>query len=112
MQLTPVFLPGKFHGQRSLAGYSPRGHKRVGHDQATKQLYQEPDWVFLRPLAHVVPQSLCCGTFHEFMIGQDDDASVLRWPLYPCAPITVPLKYIYKYYPICIISLKKAKALP
>ena len=21
------FLPGKFHGQRSLAGYSPRGHK-------------------------------------------------------------------------------------
>ena len=28
MQLTPVFLPGKFHGQRSLAGYSPWGHKR------------------------------------------------------------------------------------
>ena len=23
----PVFLPGKFHGQRSLAGYSPWGHK-------------------------------------------------------------------------------------
>ena len=22
-----VFLPGKFHGQRSLAGYSPWGHK-------------------------------------------------------------------------------------
>ena len=22
-----VFLPGEFHGQRSLAGYSPRGHK-------------------------------------------------------------------------------------
>ena len=21
--LTPVFLPGEFHGQRSLAGYSP-----------------------------------------------------------------------------------------
>ena len=24
---TPVFLPGKFHGQRSLTGYSPWGHK-------------------------------------------------------------------------------------
>ena len=24
-QLTPVFLPGESHGQRSLAGYSPRG---------------------------------------------------------------------------------------
>jgi len=28
---TPVFLPGEFHGQRSLAGYSPWGC-RVGHD--------------------------------------------------------------------------------
>ena len=24
---TPVFLFGEFHGQRSLAGYSPWGHK-------------------------------------------------------------------------------------
>ena len=28
---TPVFLPGKFHGQGSLAGYSSWGH-RVRHD--------------------------------------------------------------------------------
>ena len=26
-QPTPVFLPGKSHGQRSLASYSPWGHK-------------------------------------------------------------------------------------
>ena len=26
-QPTPVFLPGEFHGQRSLAGYSPCGRK-------------------------------------------------------------------------------------
>ena len=26
-KLTPVFLPGKSHGQRSLAGYSPWSHK-------------------------------------------------------------------------------------
>ena len=31
-QSTPVFLPGKSHGQRNLVGYSPWGHKRVGHD--------------------------------------------------------------------------------
>ena len=24
---TPVFLPGKSHGQRGLVGYSPWGHK-------------------------------------------------------------------------------------
>ena len=26
-QATPVFLPGESHGQRSLVGYSPQGHK-------------------------------------------------------------------------------------
>ena len=35
-QPTPVFLPGKSHGQRSLGGYSPRG-RRVRRDWATKQ---------------------------------------------------------------------------
>ena len=24
---TPVFLPGESHGQRTMVGYSPRGHK-------------------------------------------------------------------------------------
>ena len=31
MATTPVFMPGKSHGQRGLAVYSPRSH-RVGHD--------------------------------------------------------------------------------
>ena len=34
-QPTSVFLPGKFHGQGSLAGYSPWG-PRVGHDRASR----------------------------------------------------------------------------
>ena len=45
MQPTPVFLPGKFHGQRSLVGLhgvaKPHGAtwgcKRVRHDLETKQ---------------------------------------------------------------------------
>ena len=32
---SPVFLPGEFHGQRSLMGYSPWGHKE---SDTTKQL--------------------------------------------------------------------------
>ena len=39
-QPTLVFLPGKFHGQRSLVGYSPWSHKRVRHGSATKQQQQ------------------------------------------------------------------------
>ena len=33
-QPNPVFLPGKFHGQKSPLGYSLWGRKRVGHDWA------------------------------------------------------------------------------
>ena len=36
-QPTPVFSPGKSHGQNSLEGYSPWVGKRVGHNLATKQ---------------------------------------------------------------------------
>ena len=32
-----LFLPGKSHGQRNLAGYSLSVCERVGHDLATKQ---------------------------------------------------------------------------
>ena len=28
-QPTPVFLPGEFHGQRSLVGYSPWGREEL-----------------------------------------------------------------------------------
>ena len=32
---TPLFLPGEFHGEKSLAGYSPWACKNVRHDWAT-----------------------------------------------------------------------------
>ena len=43
-QSTPAFLPGEAHGQRSLAGYHPWGHKQLDmtkwltHTQAAGQL--------------------------------------------------------------------------
>ena len=35
---TLVFLPGKIHGQRSLAGYSPWSPERIEHNLATRCL--------------------------------------------------------------------------
>ena len=32
---TPVFLPGEFHGQRSLAGFNPWGHKESDTTEVT-----------------------------------------------------------------------------
>ena len=38
-QPIPVFLPGKFHGQRSLAGYGPQGLKEL---DTTKHTHSTP----------------------------------------------------------------------
>ena len=43
-QPAPVFLPGKFHGQRSLAGYSPCGHKEL---DTTKRLSTHKPYIIL-----------------------------------------------------------------
>ena len=37
MGTTPVFLPGEFHGQRSLVGYSPWDHKESDMTEVTEQ---------------------------------------------------------------------------
>ena len=42
-QPTLVFSSGEFHGQRSLVGYSPRGHKESDTTKATE--YKEEDLV-------------------------------------------------------------------
>ena len=39
---TPVFLLGKVHRQKSPSGYSPWGHRRVGHNLVIKQQWQQP----------------------------------------------------------------------
>ena len=56
MASTPVFLPGKSHGQRNLEGYSPWGHKRVRHALATKQqhsyLYYYMLYIHMTQLCH------------------------------------------------------------
>ena len=38
-QPPPVFLPGEFHGQRSLAGYNPWGHKELNMTEQVTRLW-------------------------------------------------------------------------
>ena len=40
-QPTPVFLPGEFHGQRSLAGYNPWGHKESDMTEVTEHTHDD-----------------------------------------------------------------------
>ena len=48
-QPTSVFLPGESPGQNSLIGYSPYGHKTVGHWNDLARTYtQKPDFPTLK----------------------------------------------------------------
>ena len=64
---TPVFLPGKSHGQRSLVGYSLRGCKRVRCYLATKQQQQMHTWANAQTFALPSANLCVCGlsVFHE-----------------------------------------------
>ena len=39
-----IFLPGKFYGQRNLAGYSPWGHKQAGFLSMLLDLKMGAEW--------------------------------------------------------------------
>ena len=77
-QPTPVFLLGEFHGQRSLAGYSPWGRKELDtteHTHPCSQGLRDPAGVktgqFSSPLS---PGLNFPGGFHS---------SELQWPRLP-----------------------------
>ena len=57
-QPTPVSLPGESHGQRSLMGYSPQGHKESDTTEATLHTHTGPDTSWALPKAKLKhPQS-------------------------------------------------------
>ena len=45
-QPTPVLLPGESHGQRSLEGYSPGGHKESDMTEATARTNKQYQMVY------------------------------------------------------------------
>ena len=57
-QHTPVFLPGDFHGQKGLAGYSPRGHKE---SDLTEWLSLTRSDTLASPIIHKNPKLLGIG---------------------------------------------------
>ena len=52
-QLTPVFLPEKSYGQRSLVGYSPRG-RRVRHPCAYFSSFEVPLLVYCHDICYLI----------------------------------------------------------
>ena len=63
MQSTPGLSPGEAHGQRSLAGYSPRGRKESGtterlhlhFQQIGRGVYEQPESWVQQPVTEQAP---------------------------------------------------------
>ena len=81
---TPVFLPGEFHEQRSLVGYSPWGHKQL---DKTEQLT-----LFTLLFLEVFSLMQSCGCFSHQVIS---DSFVTPWIVACQAPLSMdfPDKY-------------------
>ena len=47
MAIGPVFLPGKSHGQRNMAGYRPCGHKEADTTQVSEHSH------YVRGMGHL-----------------------------------------------------------
>ena len=63
-QPSPVVLPGRSHRQRSLAGYSPWGRKRVRHDWAARKTTTQPVIQ-----ARVLDLILCINAFSSIFLS-------------------------------------------
>ena len=74
---TPVFLPGEFHGQRSLAGYSPWGCRKL--DTAERLTFTFTSWpLILTGICSVILKLLIHNTYEILLdIGVCDLQSKL-----------------------------------
>ena len=61
-QSTPVFLPEKFRGQRSLMGYNPRGHRESDMTEHTHKCYSIHHLYFTFSLM-LFKSRLCCHVY-------------------------------------------------
>ena len=54
-QPTPVFLPGKLHGQRSPVGYSPGGHKQLDIIEHTQIIFKSQQASLMNCCSKAIP---------------------------------------------------------
>ena len=74
-QPTPVFLPGKSHGQRSLAGYSPWGRKEL---DTTERLSTHTHTRFISQGQARPPAETCGKSFSQRIQVWKCDGNVTR----------------------------------
>ena len=77
-QPTPAFLPGEFHRERSLRGYSPWGHKELN---LTEQLTFSISAFFIVQLSHPYVTTGKTHAFDYTDLYQQSDVSAFQYTL-------------------------------
>ena len=67
-QPTPAILPGEFHGQRSLAGYSPWGCKELGMTE--KLSLTLAFWIIINSEQCLIISKVCVPSFPKCLAAQ------------------------------------------
>ena len=72
MKTTPVFLPGKFHVQRNLAGCSPESHKESNKTKHTYTLQETvlPERFSFLPVFQIPSKNFTCGRLNNMFQGE------------------------------------------
>ena len=95
--LAPIFLPGEFHGQRSLADYCPQCHKESDTSEVTEQAL-----IYLQKHIQLVPELLLLQESNETMylkhLHQKQDKHVFLKTIY----MLIHVYYIYTYICMCV----------
>ena len=71
MQPTSVFLPGKFHGQGSLAGYRPWGCKELDTTECTHINTHTPSY-------YLCTHASCLNSLFLYLLNLNNNSNFLR----------------------------------
>ena len=78
-QPAPVFLPGKFHGQRSLVGYSPWGHKESDLTEQLSTVNYNSPHTFPGPVQLILSLLQLLNSWCPFLVFTLIEISILAW---------------------------------
>ena len=108
-QHTPAFLPGESYGQRSLAGYSPEGHKESDMTEVTEHICTCACTYYSPPGSSVHWDSPGKNTrvgchfllqiFFHYGLSQDTEDSSLWYAVGPCCLSTLCIIPHSQYFP-------------
>ena len=76
MEPTPVFLPGKYHGQSSLVGFSTCGHKESNMSEQLTLIHFA--------LKCQALHEACSNKYHIYSFGKESICQFRKRGFHPC----------------------------